>query len=221
MPTQLTIYRIGLGTIAVSMPVNLFAAVASPRLIVTDFGKSRLEEISFFVISLLVLAAVSRWIWNGFHRDFPQLPYMTYRGTLGALLLWGTMFTAVISLISSLRQAMLPMNDDARISVLRKTTPTTNAEIIDRRIRIRSLWGSLSFYAMTNNSQFPNDVNGLDLGMTHADSATGLPYFITPDLKTTSPRTILASEPDIHPQRLLLFNDGTIVIEDRGGGRLP
>ena len=204
------------------VPSPVFAAISSPRLIVTDFGKNRLGEISFFVLCFLIFTAGFCWVWNGFHKEFPQLPRFNYRDSLGVMFLWGTALTMVISLVSSFRQSLTPAAMESRSASERAVgpiIPTSNPEIIDRRIRLQTLWRSLSFYANSHESRFPDHISDVGIDVRIADYVTGLPYFLTSDLKLTSPRTILASEPDIHQQRMLLFNDGTIVTEERGGGR--
>lgn len=221
MSIRWTILRVAILGSCLLRPSITLAAISSPRLIVTDFGKNRLEEISFYVLCILFLTAITRWIWNGFHKEFPNWPVFSYRGALGMLLLWGTAVTMVVSFITAIRQSMTPAASETTQYTSRlnnRMIPTTNPEIIDRRIRLRSLWRAMSFYANANESRFPNTVDDLEMGVSNADPATGFNYFITPDLKSTSPRTILACEPDIYPQRLLLFTDGTIAIEERGGG---
>ena len=207
---------------AVLVPSPVFAAIASPRLIVTDFGKNRLGEVSFFVFCFLIFTAGFCWIWNGFHKDFPQWPRFSFRGSLCVMFLWGTALTMVMSLVSSVRQSLTPAALESRLPGERLASmiiPTSNPEVIDRRIRLQALWRSLFLYASSHESRFPNQISEVGIDVRTADHATGLPYLMTPDLKLTSPRTIVASEPDIHQQRMLLFNDGTIVTEERGGGR--
>ena len=49
----------------------------------------RVETLSFFVVVLLVCAAVIRWLWNGMAKDFPALPRLSYGKTLAMVVLLG------------------------------------------------------------------------------------------------------------------------------------
>lgn len=86
----------------------IFAGMPSPQLVVTELGKRRLEEISFFVLCFLLGAAVFRLLWNLVQKDVSWWPRLTYRGTLALLCVWGCLLTVVLSLISGARELMTP-----------------------------------------------------------------------------------------------------------------
>jgi hypothetical protein len=74
----------------------------------SDFASLRLESASFFLVGLLVSAAVVRACWNMLAADFPRLPKLRYRGALGLVALWGLLFVIVLTMISGARELMTP-----------------------------------------------------------------------------------------------------------------
>src|SRR5947207_9599906 len=43
-----------------------------------EIAKIRLQNLSFFIMVLLLSAALIRWIWNGLRKDFTRLPHLSY-----------------------------------------------------------------------------------------------------------------------------------------------
>lgn len=200
------------------------AGMPSLQLIVTELGKRRLEEVSFFLIGFLVLTGICRWLWNGLTKDIPSWPRLSYRGALSLMLLWGLAMTVVLSLISGARELMTPAAWEPNGITHRLVTSKSNApvdEFAARKQRLLLLKKALWDYAGSHDSHFPSDLKELDAEVTIADLATRLPYFLAPDVATATTRTVLISEPDIHPRRLLLLTDGSIVVEERDHGRTP
>jgi len=76
------------------------AEAGMPSMELTDFARLRLETASFFLVGLLVSAAVVRWCWNLLARDFPRLPPLRYGG---ALVLF--MFVAGTAMVGIAHQA--------------------------------------------------------------------------------------------------------------------
>lgn len=84
------------------------AKAGMPSVTLTDFARLRLETASFFLVGLLVSAAVVRWCWNLLARDFPRLPPLRYGGALGLVALWSLLFVIVLTMISGARELMTP-----------------------------------------------------------------------------------------------------------------
>ena len=76
-----------------------FAGMAGP-VSLREVAKLRLQSLSFFLMVLLVSAAVIRLIWNSLRKDFVRLPHLTYFKSLGLVLLWGLLFVLVLAMIS-------------------------------------------------------------------------------------------------------------------------
>lgn len=96
----------------------------------SDLARLRLETISFFLIVLIVSAALVWWMWNGFRRgDASRLPHLTYAKALGVVVLWGLLFSVVLAMIAGARELMTPgawERDGATYKLRPPTTaPTT------------------------------------------------------------------------------------------------
>ncbi len=88
------------------LPEPAMAGMPQPAL--SHLARLRLQDISFFIVVILLCAAVVRMLWNGLSKDFTRLPRITYLRALGATLLWGLMFILVLTMISGARELMTP-----------------------------------------------------------------------------------------------------------------
>lgn len=84
------------------------AHAGMPSYTLTDLAKARLDTISFFLVLVLVLALLVKFLWNYLARDFSKLPRMTYPKALVAVTLWGLLFLLVLTMISGARELMTP-----------------------------------------------------------------------------------------------------------------
>lgn len=84
------------------------AQAGMPSMTLSDFARLRLETASFFLVGLLVSAAVVCWCWNLLARDFPRLPPLRYGGAFALVALWGLLFVIVLTMISGARELMTP-----------------------------------------------------------------------------------------------------------------
>ena len=196
----------------------------SIQLIVTELGRRRLEEVSFFLVGFLLLTALCRWLWNGLSKDLPSLPKLSYRGALSVMILWGLALTVVLSLISGARELMTPAAWEPNGITSRLVKPQTDSNPDaqgERKQRLQNLKKLLWDYADSHEGQFPDDLADFDQQATIADHQSRLLYSLTPHLAKDSSRSVLISEPDIYPDRLSLLTDGTIVVEDRRQGGTP
>lgn len=198
------------------------AGMPSPHLVITELGKRRLEEISFFLVGFLVLTAFIRWLWNGLGKDIPTLPRLSYRGALCLMLLWGLALTVVLSLVSGARELMTPAAWEPNGVTHRladSKAPVPVDEFTDRRQRLADLKSALWDFAAKHDGRFPSQMDELPPDLQIADAVSGLSYFLSSELTLTSPSSVLIREPDIYPRRLLLMTDGAIVEEERSRGK--
>lgn len=80
-----------------------------PRILtLTNIAKLRLHAISFFGVCLLGIAWAIQAVWNSLSNDFPRLPRISYRRSLGLMGLWGLLFLLVLTMISGARELMTP-----------------------------------------------------------------------------------------------------------------
>lgn len=99
--------RVGAWT-AVFMTLPTAAEAGMPSVGLSDFARMRVETASFFLVGLLISAAIVMWCWNTLARDFPRLPRLRYRGAVGLVTLWGLLFVIVLTMISGARELMTP-----------------------------------------------------------------------------------------------------------------
>ena len=88
-----------------------------PTPVVTDYVRTvrlsesaelRVQAISFFLVVLLAMGLVVRWLWNSSRKDFPRLPRIAYSKSLGLVLCWGLLFLVVLTMIAATRELMTP-----------------------------------------------------------------------------------------------------------------
>ena len=87
---------------------------------------------SFFLMVLLVSAALVRWVWNGLRpATAARLPRLSYGKAVGVVVLWGLLFSVVLAMISGARELMTPgawERDGATYKLRPPTTaPTTTS----------------------------------------------------------------------------------------------
>ena len=119
----------------------------------------RLQALSFFVVATLFVAAMVRWLWNVFRRDWPSLPALTYRGALTATLIWGLVSIVVLTMISGARELMTPgawrkQGWTYRLESSAATEPHARAQ---RRERLEVLRVALLKYAAMHSGRYPDD----------------------------------------------------------------
>jgi hypothetical protein len=84
------------------------ARAGMPSLHLTDIARLRVENISFFLVVLLLSALCVQLIWNWLRADFPRLPRLTYPKALAIIGLWGLLFVLVLTMIAGARELMTP-----------------------------------------------------------------------------------------------------------------
>ena len=84
------------------------AQAGMPTPVLTDWAEIRFETISFFVVVILVSAAVIRWLWNSLAKDFTALPRLKYRRALAMVVLLGLFLALVLTMIAGARELLTP-----------------------------------------------------------------------------------------------------------------
>src|SRR5262245_41387486 len=73
-----------------------WTAASEPQPRVADWGFDQsapfLQAISFFVVVLLATALAVKALVSMLRKDWPTFPALSYRGSLGLVLLWGLLF---------------------------------------------------------------------------------------------------------------------------------
>jgi hypothetical protein len=200
---------------AVLLPARAQAGMAMPTL--TDIARARVEVLSFFLISYLVLAFIYQRLWNSLGRDLPRLPRLSYRGALCALVVCGLFIYVILTMISGARELLTP-GAWARTGIKYKIRepdqePQPWLESA-RRQSLERVHLALWQYADAHHGSFPSGRNdsGFPAMTWWSIDPTGLPLLYYPGLKRDDGQAILVYEPgSFGPARFVLRTDGSIV----------
>lgn len=201
-------------------PQPVLAGMPSPYLIWTELGRRRWEEVSFFLVGFLVMAAIVRWLWNVLRHDFPSLPVLSYRGCISLLLLWGLLMAVVLAMVSGARELMTPgawvpkgvtykLSDDQT----RQSLTHVVDEVRDqrRRQKLDNLRFALWQFASAHDGRFPSaeEAETLVPELWLVDGTSPLRFVYVPGKSLHQTNEILVYEPE-------LFDDDQYVILTNG-----
>jgi len=175
----------------------------------------RIQAISFFVVGLLVCAAVVRWLWNYVARDFAGWPRLTYGKALAGVVLWGLLFVLVLTMISGARELMTPgaWKKQGFTYKLADDSASDPAPATLRRQHLEQLRQALWHFAATHQGHFPSEgertVIPADLWIV--PETGGLRYQYRPGQTVGQVAAPLVIAPELDAgRRLVLRTDGTI-----------
>ena len=84
------------------------AHAGMPVVTLSDTAELRLSGISFFLLTILLVAWGVRALWNLLRRDFPRLPFLDYKRSVALVVLLGLCFNVVLLMIAGTRELMTP-----------------------------------------------------------------------------------------------------------------
>ena len=199
---------------ALLLPASAQAGMAMPTF--TDIARARIEVLSFFLVSYLVLAVVYRLLWNSLARDFPRLPRLSYRGALGMLAVCGLFIYVVLTMISGARELLTP-GAWARSGVLykirepdRDPKPWIDAA---RRASLERLRGELWRFAEQHGGRFPTSSEWQEMpaAVRASIDPNGLSLVYFPGAKPDAGKEVIACEPEsFGEKRFVLLSDGVV-----------
>ena len=196
------------------------ARAGMPMMTLTDVAQLRLEAISFFLVCFLASSAAVWKIWNSARKDFPRLPYLTYRRATGLVALWGLLFLLVLTMISGARELMTPgaWHKQGLTYKLAEDAAAAQAAAVqlerERRHAIDRLRTALWTYARHHDGKFPanNSPPEIPEETWAVPDPSGMRYLYTSGLVADRGTTPLAYEPGIFgPDRFVLLSSGEIV----------
>ncbi len=205
------------------------ALAGMPTPVLTDWAQVRVETLSFFIVVLLICAAVIRWLWNGLAKDFPAMPRLSYRRTLAMVVLLGICLVVVLTMIAGARELLTPgawqkqgllYKLSSPPSPSSSTAPPEQAKPADpkllpqRRAHLENLQKALWRCAQQHKGQFPeSDASPqIEPALWQLPGVAEMRYLYVPGLKIDPSPRVLAFEPDVYGgDRLVLRTDGTIV----------
>jgi hypothetical protein len=218
LATAGTITLIAAAPVRAGMPSPLPSGDELERVFrLNESADQRIQAVSFFVVGLLVCAAVVRWLWNYVARDFATFPRLTYGKALAGVVLWGLLFVLVLTMISGARELMTPgaWKKQGFTYKLADSSDQSNdaAPATVRRQQLEQLRQALWHFAATHQGHFPSEgeraaIPG-DLWMV--PETAGLRYQYRPGQVADQVAAPLVIAPELEPgRRLVLRTDGTI-----------
>lgn len=208
--------RIGILFLMLCVPAQAGMTYTS----LSDAAKARLDVLSFFFFSFLVLALIVKLLWNYLAKDFKKLPKLNYMKALAVMMISGLFFYVALTMISGARELLTPGAWE-RQGVgyrLRDGAPVTESKEL-RKQRIERLRDSIWKYAEENEGHPPASPFSGEVPLNEWKLVDGNYYgYIKPE-SIGSGRDILVYEPSsAGARRYILFTDGSI--EDWAEGEL-
>ncbi|GAA4471944.1 hypothetical protein GCM10023156_67390 [Novipirellula rosea] len=71
-------------------------------------AEQRIQAISFFFVGLLITTLVIRLLWNSIAKDSGWSPPLTWGKAVAVVLLWGSLFVLVLTMVSGARELLTP-----------------------------------------------------------------------------------------------------------------
>jgi hypothetical protein len=186
----------------------------------TDIARARIDALSFFLFTYLVISWVVKLIWNQLAKSFVSLPRLKYLQALGVVFMTGLMFYVVLTMISGARELLTPgaWEKQGAGYRLREDGPAPLGKE-ERRQALRKVQEAIWDYAKAHGGNAPASplVEGIDRALWNFGGG-GL-YCLMPGVRPAVGREILVYEPSAAGgRRFVLLTDGSI--EDRSEGTL-
>lgn len=212
------LFPLATALLALGMPQPALAGM--PSITLSDLAAMRLEGISFFVGILLLIAYVIKRMWNFFRKDFPNLPELNFKKSLGLVLLWGLAFHLVLSMITGTREIMTPKawEREGLIYKLKNSIEKNEngGEIVlakMRREKLSTLRTALWSHAQNHKGKFPPGPQAAEIPNEawNVLQESNLRFRYVKGLKADVGHVPLVYEPGVYGEyRYVLFTDGKI-----------
>lgn len=186
----------------------------------TDVARARIDALSFFLFTYLVIAWVVKVIWNQLGKSFTSLPRLKYLQALGVVFMTGLMFYVVLTMISGARELLTPGAWEKQGTGYRlREDGSEDLSKDDRRSALRKVQWAIWEYAKAHDGNAPASplVDGFEPRLWEYPGG-GL-YCLMPGVRPGVGRDVLVYEPSsAGGRRFVLLADGSI--EDRSEGTL-
>lgn len=197
---------------------SAFAGMTTVTL--TDIASARIDAISFFLFTYLLISWFVKLIWNQLAKTFSSLPRLKYREALGVVFVSGLLFYVVLTMISGARELLTPGAWEKQGNGYRlrgeEVEPMSKSE---RRDALELLKNGIWEYAKSNEGKAPSGPFSGDLEDELWEFGDGGMYALVPDVKVGAGREVLVYEPaSAGARRFVLLADGSI--EDWAEGNL-
>lgn len=186
----------------------------------TDVAAARIDALSFFLVTYLVISWVVKIIWNQLAKSFAALPILKYRQALGVVFVTGLLFYVVLTMISGARELLTPgawekqgagyrLRDGEQVALTKE----------ERRKALSELKAAIWEFAKTSGGKAPSGPFGGQVAAELWNFGDGGFYALVPRVKPGGGREVMVYEPSTAGgRRFVLLADGSI--EDRAEGDL-
>ena len=132
-------------------------AEASPSVVsLSGMTLLRLQNISFFLLVLLIATLVFRWLWNSLGQELFGLPRLSFRKALTLTVLWGLLFAFVLTMIAGLTpQTLKKCGLLYEIADEKETVEKAAQPLAERKDGLTRLGTLLSTYAVAHDGNYP------------------------------------------------------------------
>ena len=202
------------------LAITSHASAGMTVITLTDIAQARIDALSFFLFTYLVIAWVVKIIWNQLSKSFQSLPRLRYLQALGVVFITGLLFYVVLTMISGARELLTPgawEKQGASYRLREEGAPELTKQ--DRRAALRELQIAIWSYARSHDGNGPASPLAAGIESTLWNFADGGLYCLMPHVKPGVGRDVLVYEPSTAGgRRFVLLADGSI--EDRSEGTL-
>lgn len=180
-----------------------------PSFGLSELVRSRLQDISFFLLLWFVAAGAVRLLWNALSRDIQWWPRVSYSRAMALTFLLSLGVLLALSMISGARELLTP-------GAWRKQGAShrleTRFEPADRQANLISLHRALLAAAAKNEGRFPiHDMTSDVPNRLWIADANGARFVYLGGLSTNAAGKILAFEPKVYePERYVLTAGGAV-----------
>ncbi len=175
-----------------------------------DVYRLRFEEISFFIVLLVVCSFLFKLLWNHAVKGFGFLPRINFRQSLCLAVLFGLVMLLILAMISGIREVLTPGAWRRQGSSYRLNDPSQEPT---RRRSFEQLRVALFEYARTRDGQFPphDFVPEIPEKIWESPDQLGSHYIYSGGFTTNDLERVLAVEPiNFGEPRFVLLTSGRI-----------
>jgi len=186
----------------------------------TDIARARIDALSFFVVTYLLICWVVKLLWNHLGKTFTALPRLDFRRALGLVFVTGLVFYVVLTMISGARELLTPGAWEKQgVGYRLRENGVVALGKEERRGRLRDLQSAIWSYAKTHDGKAPPGPFAEGVPSVLWEFPGGGLYCLMPGVKPGVGRDILIYEPSAAgARRFVLLADGSI--EDFAEGEL-